>query len=111
MWPLQVTKGNQAHAFYTLPEYERWAEGVNTSGWKIKYYKGLGTSTNQEAREYFADIDRHRKTFAWTGGPRSQALQPPCQEHTRRNPKRNTVIARDVSVDNTPALHAMLPHN
>ena len=71
---MQVTKGNQAHAFYTLPEYERWAEGVNTSGWKIKYYKGLGTSTNQEAREYFSDIDRHRKTFAWTGRPQMQAL-------------------------------------
>jgi DNA topoisomerase II len=26
------------------------------AGWKIKYYKGLGTSTSAEAREYFKKI-------------------------------------------------------
>lgn len=52
-----------------MPEYESWCEGVNTSGWKIKYYKGLGTSTDEEAQEYFADIDRHRKRFVWNGKP------------------------------------------
>ena len=50
-----------------MPEYEAWAETVNTTGWKIKYYKGLGTSTEEEAQEYFADIDRHRKSFLWAG--------------------------------------------
>ena len=65
----QATKGNQSKSFYTMPEYESWCEGVNTSGWKIKYYKGLGTSTDEEAQEYFADIDRHRKRFVWNGKP------------------------------------------
>ena len=37
-----------------------------TRGWSIKYYKGLGTSTAKEAKEYFAALDHHRKTFAWT---------------------------------------------
>ncbi len=65
---LQASKGNQARSFYTMPEYEAWTETVNTTGWKIKYYKGLGTSTEEEAQEYFADIDRHRKSFLWAGG-------------------------------------------
>ena len=69
----QATKGNQSKSFYTMPEYESWCEGVNTSGWKIKYYKGLGTSTDEEAQEYFADIDRHRKRFVWNGKPQLPA--------------------------------------
>ena len=64
---VQATKGNQSKAFYTMPEYEAWCESVSTAGWKIKYYKGLGTSTEEEAQEYFADIDRHRKSFLWSG--------------------------------------------
>jgi DNA topoisomerase II len=37
-------------AFYTLPEYEQWKEYSNGgAGWTVKYYKGLGTSTAQEA--------------------------------------------------------------
>lgn len=53
-----------------MPEYEGWKEGLpgaTTKGWDIKYYKGLGTSTNDEAREYFANIDGNRKEFVWTG--------------------------------------------
>ena len=50
-----------------MPEYESWKEHTNTSGWAIKYYKGLGTSDAKEAKEYFADIDDHRKTFIWSG--------------------------------------------
>ncbi|WJX39561.1 DNA topoisomerase 2 [Trifolium repens] len=54
-------------SFYSMPEYETWRErlGNNANGWKIKYYKGLGTSTPQEGREYFRDLDKHRKDFIW----------------------------------------------
>ena len=34
-------------------EYEQWKASHDTKGWKIKYYKGLGTSTNKEFKEYF----------------------------------------------------------
>lgn len=66
--PTQASKGKQTKTFYTMPEYESWKEslGGTTRGWRIKYYKGLGTSTSTEAKEYFADIDRHRKKFVWS---------------------------------------------
>lgn len=65
---MQASKGKQTKTFYTMPEYESWKEslGGTTRGWRIKYYKGLGTSTSTEAKEYFADIDRHRKKFVWS---------------------------------------------
>ena len=62
----QATKGRQTLAFYSLPEYEAWKEAAGP-GWSIKYYKGLGTSTEAEAKEYFAAIDSHRKAFVWEG--------------------------------------------
>lgn len=50
-----------------MPEYEAWKDSINTTLWDIKYYKGLGTSTSKEAKEYFSALDDHRKTFVWEG--------------------------------------------
>ena len=50
---IKATKGKQAKVFYTMPEYEAWKEAQDgTSGWNIKYYKGLGTSTANEAKVF-----------------------------------------------------------
>jgi hypothetical protein len=32
----------------------------------VQYYKGLGTSTAKEAKDYFMEIDTHRINFQWT---------------------------------------------
>lgn len=50
---LKATKGNKVEMFYNEGEYEKWKANINTNGWKIKYYKGLGTSTGSEFKEYF----------------------------------------------------------
>ena len=50
---LKARKNNQELLFYNDGEYEEWKEHNDTKGWKIKYYKGLGTSTGKEFREYF----------------------------------------------------------
>jgi len=65
---VKVTKGKNSTSFYSLPEFEEWkreTEGWNK--WKIKYYKGLGTSTSIEAKEYFSDMQRHRILFGYGG--------------------------------------------
>ena len=35
----------------------------NIKVFKIKYYKGLGTSTSKEAKEYFSNIEHHGIDF------------------------------------------------
>ena len=50
---LKANKANQTLMFYNDGEYEEWKTQNDTKGWKIKYYKGLGTSTGKEFREYF----------------------------------------------------------
>ncbi|PFH34188.1 putative DNA topoisomerase 2 [Besnoitia besnoiti] len=64
---VKVSKNNVEKAFYTIPEYEQWKRSCNTTGWKIKYYKGLGTSTDREFKEYFNDLAKHQIDFVWSG--------------------------------------------
>eukprot|EP00894_Picocystis_sp_ML_P000600 jgi/Pico_ML_1/51117/g2201.t2 len=67
---IKAKKGKQTVTFYSMPEYQKWLESLGedrTKGWSIKYYKGLGTSTAAEAKQYFADIENHRKVFSWDG--------------------------------------------
>ena len=52
---IKATKGSQTKSFYTDSAFRTWY-GNGQAGWKIKYYKGLGTSTSAEAREYFKKI-------------------------------------------------------
>ena len=78
---LKAKKGAQEKVFYNEGEYRAWKEAneaaeaaggggggvvatANTqpSGWNIKYYKGLGTSTGKEFKEYF----EHKKIVDFT---------------------------------------------
>jgi DNA topoisomerase-2 len=52
---IKATKASQTKSFYTDSAFRTWY-GDGKQGWKIKYYKGLGTSTSAEAREYFRKI-------------------------------------------------------
>ena len=62
---LKARKGSKELIFYNDGEYNAWKEANDTKGWKVKYYKGLGTSTSKEFKEYFA----HKKVvrFSSTG--------------------------------------------
>ena len=61
---LKAFKGKSAISFYSMPEFNKWkAATAVMSGWKIKYYKGLGTSTPAEAREWFQNL--HEIKYEW----------------------------------------------
>ena len=55
---LRAKKGKQQLQFYNEGEYNSWMENLpdqSTQGWEISYFKGLGTSTSEEFKEYFAN--------------------------------------------------------
>jgi len=64
---VKARKGSsEVQSFYTIPEYENWHAGLSAQergAWSIKYYKGLGTSTAAEARQYFQAIEQHTISF------------------------------------------------
>jgi DNA topoisomerase-2 len=64
---LKATRGSTVRCFFSASEYEKFLETEEgkKSGWNVKYYKGLGTSTSVEAREYFTSMNTVR--FQWDG--------------------------------------------
>ncbi|XP_036407893.1 DNA topoisomerase 2-alpha [Megalops cyprinoides] len=72
---IKVSNKKQELAFYSIPEFNEWKENQpNYRSWKIKYYKGLGTSTSKEAKEYFSDMERHRIPFKYAGPEDDEAI-------------------------------------
>ena len=70
-YKISDTKKQLPEIFYTLAEYKKWCEkqgeGIEKK-YKIKYYKGLGTSTAIEAKESFADFQNKIINYVWTIG-------------------------------------------
>ena len=66
---LKARRGAQELLFYNDGEFEQWKKqfpgAVVPASWNTKYYKGLGTSTGKEFKEYF----EHKKmvSFVHTG--------------------------------------------
>ena len=50
---LKAKKNKQELLFYNDGEFNDWKQNNEIKGWTIKYYKGLGTSTGKEFKEYF----------------------------------------------------------
>ncbi|GBG24322.1 DNA topoisomerase 2 [Hondaea fermentalgiana] len=52
-------------SFFTMQDYENWlaSSGIAPRAHSVKYYKGLGTSTSSEAREYFGNLPKHVLDF------------------------------------------------
>ena len=49
---IKVFKGNKIkHRFFTVPEFDNWAKDNNLNGLKVRYYKGLGTSNDEDIRD------------------------------------------------------------
>jgi len=62
---VKVTKGKSVKSFYNLTDYNEWTKKtVGYKKWKCKYYKGLGTSTSLEAKEYFRNMMNN--DYIWT---------------------------------------------
>ena len=60
---LKATYGKEVIPFYNNGEYEQWKkENSDFAKWTVKYYKGLGTSTSKEFKDYFA----HKKIVNFT---------------------------------------------
>lgn len=64
---LKASRKNEEMCFYSMADYNKWRNTIgDPKQWKIKYYKGLGTSTPAEAKTYFAQFERHHRPFQWS---------------------------------------------
>lgn len=58
-------KGSQVMSFYTLKDYKQFKNTHPSEKWSYKYYKGLGTSTGKEFKEYFSNIKKITREYKW----------------------------------------------
>ena len=59
-------KGKKPKIFYHLSDFKKWIdENEEHKKYDVKYYKGLGTSTREEAMECFEDFDTKVLTYKW----------------------------------------------
>ena len=82
-------------AFYNEGEYNKWKESTpetDMKKWTIKYYKGLGTSTAKEFKEYFA----HKKLVEFTSsGQESKDAIDMAFNKKRAQDRKDWLIAYD----------------
>ena len=71
---VKAKKGSETEEFYNLPDYNRWKQAHPSNAWKIKYYKGLGTSTTAEAKEYFRRMNSLTYQFQTDADPEAVTL-------------------------------------
>jgi len=51
---VKISKGKESKSFYTIKDYKDWEASINNpKTYNIKYYKGLGTSTANDAKDIF----------------------------------------------------------
>ncbi len=74
--------------FYNEPAFARWFKAAPRTGWRIKYYKGLGTSNASEAKEYFSALDKHQNTFTMASPERVHAALELAFRKTRANDRK-----------------------
>ena len=70
-------KKKDVKTFFTLQEFSAWwsqCGDAEQKRWRVKYYKGLGTSSAQEGKEYFADLARHRLDMTYSSSRDDDAL-------------------------------------
>ena len=67
VWKKTDVKKQHEIIFYTITEYKDWRQdiGEKINLWNIKYYKGLGTSKENEAKDAFRDFDKKIISYIW----------------------------------------------
>lgn len=71
---VKVFKGDTVvEQFYNLNDFEKWNE-QNTGNYRIKYYKGLGTSDAKEAKEYFKNLAKNKINYLFDNGDDMESI-------------------------------------
>lgn len=64
---IRAVKNKDTKYFYKFEDYNIWKDKPESKGYNIKYFKGLGTINNVEAKLFFSNIDNHLIPFKFRG--------------------------------------------
>jgi DNA topoisomerase-2 len=72
---VKVSKGKTVIPFYNQSDFENWRTSNAIGSWNVKYYKGLGTSTALEAKEYFKNLSNQTIRYSFTASTDSDLIK------------------------------------
>lgn len=76
---IKAINNNIIYQFYTFGDYEKWKKdnknNLSNKTWTIKYYKGLGTNTTLEAKEYFKNLQKNLLNLNWKNDLDDEAIK------------------------------------
>lgn len=62
---VKATKNKKLIEYYSLQKYHDDVQANKLTGYKIKYYKGLGTINSNEIKDMFKNLDKHLIQFKY----------------------------------------------
>lgn len=86
---IRARVGGESRSFFTQAEYRAWIGDRKPSS--VKYFKGLGTSTSEDAKRYFRDLDKHIITVRFDGAACRDRVD--MWFHKQRAAERKTALA------------------
>jgi len=90
---LKVTKNNKDKFFYKLFDYNKWlSENNNGEGYKVKYYKGLGTSEPSNIKLFFKNIDKHLIKFNYNEEDKTKDIIDLAFRKKRENDRKEWLL-------------------
>jgi len=90
---LKVTKSNKDKFFYKLSDYNKWlSENNNGEGYKVKYYKGLGTSEPSNIKIFFKNIDKHLIKFHYNEEEKTEDIIDLAFRKKRENDRKEWLL-------------------
>ena len=92
-------------SFFSLRDYDAWhaeLEEKEAPRWRTKYYKGLGTSTDHEARTYFSQLPRHMVQLEWGGDTDGDLIDMAFSKKRVADRKGGSSLPSSASAPTTP---------
>lgn len=63
---VKVSSNKEVLEFFSMGDYNKWKQKTKDhSKYTIKYYKGLGTNTTNEAKAYFKNLNKYLINLEW----------------------------------------------
>jgi DNA topoisomerase II len=90
---VRISKGNEHKYFYRLVDYKKWRDFGQTTGWFIKYYKGLGTIEPKESKKFFKEINKHLIRFHYRDEERTEDLIDMAFRKKRADDRKDWLLA------------------
>jgi DNA topoisomerase-2 len=103
------TKRVALHTFYTMSEYKKWCDKTeDMKNYDTKYYKGLATSSEQEAIEAFTDYDNKIINYLWNKKIEEQEDNPEQEDNQEQE---DNLEANQKNIDASDATSTVTDSN